>query len=241
MKKYVTEYKGHKVPEGAEEVYFDGKNKPDFYLTTKAGQKLWTTCGSVWLVMKDEDCIEGIVELPLATEIDWDSAPEWADQCTFSNVTERMYWANAQQYTNVDTDLGRTVWEFKKTGGALCNFNLIEMRPVEDKAEWDGKGLPPAGCECEIAIKTPSPEWHKAAINYISDDTCVYKRPTGECSRYTGSLLFRPLKTQEEKEREDFHLAVVDACMGIYTEDFDVDGVARILFKAGFTAPKGEG
>lgn len=60
----VKEYKGHKVPEGAEEVYFDGKNKPDFYLTTRAGQKLWTICGSVWLVMGDDDLVKGIVPLP---------------------------------------------------------------------------------------------------------------------------------------------------------------------------------
>ncbi len=46
---------------------------------------------------------------------------------------------------------------------------------------------------------------------------------------------FKPLKS---KESEEFHLAVVDACMGIHNDDFNIDEIANALYDAGFTVPK---
>jgi hypothetical protein len=54
----------------------------------------------------------------------------------------------------------------------------------------------------------------------------------------TNSIKFFPLKTAKELEREALHLAVIDACMPIHSDDFNIDEIAGALFHAGFTAPK---
>lgn len=114
------------------------------------------------------------------------------------------------------------------------------------EVEWNGEGLPPVGVECEIKyFHQDDHKWEKCyivgetkdnkylVINVYHDDSLHF------AFKEKGSLEFRPLKTQQEKEREAF----VDSVASLFGEsdDMDIYGLAGVMFDLGYTAPKGEG
>lgn len=68
--------------------------------------------------------------------------------------------------------------------------------------EWDGKGLPPVGCECE---REGPGRWVKCKINYVSETLIVYKMTDSgnEYSSLLNAFMFRPIRTEAERRRED--------------------------------------
>jgi len=86
------------------------------------------------------------------------------------------------------------------------------------------------------------PEWATHCHELGQGEVSFYKvgSPRVEIDRLIGSPKFRPLKTQEQKDREAFHMAVIDACMGIHKDDFNIDEIAGALYHADFKAPEGE-
>lgn len=66
--------------------------------------------------------------------------------------------------------------------------------------EWDGQGLPPVGCECEISRVV---DWTPVTIKYISDHYVVFTTFGGNEGCYqTCSRQFRPIRTEAERKRE---------------------------------------
>ena len=68
--------------------------------------------------------------------------------------------------------------------------------------EWDGKGLPPVGCECEREVPGG---WDKCKINYLSDAVIVYEM-IGSGNEYASNpyrFTFRPTRTEAERRREE--------------------------------------
>jgi hypothetical protein len=117
----------------------------------------------------------------------------------------------------------------------------------EATQEWNGEGLPPVGCECEIKCFYKSGSgWKKCYIvGSTKDDNHLvvhtyYDDELNFAVKHTGDVKFRPLKTQQEKDREALYLAVIDACTPIHKDDFNIDEIVGALFHAGFTAPKAD-
>ncbi|MEH6451265.1 MAG: hypothetical protein V7765_21565 [Oleispira sp.] len=170
-------------------------------------------------------------------DIKWEDAPEWADrlmECRFVK-----YWCSVERYTEVglnkDSDL------FKIGGVTIGDLSLIEMRPEqqEDNAGW----LPVVGEECEVKYFHESEyKWEKCfVIGNTKDDKCfvinVYHDDSLHFAfKQSGSLEFRPLKTDEQKDKEAFDLKAYK----VYRSCMTYNEFATALFKAGFTAPEGE-
>ena len=144
MKKYVKEYKGHKVPEGAScfveacEAYKNHFGK--------------TVDGVDYVFVVDN------------------KEPEWVEILSALPLLSR---------------------------------GAIELPEVPQ--EWSGEGLPPIGIECEF---TDDMNVFEVCIpRFLGDKTCIIDLPRlGAFESYfpIKLLKFRPLKTQQEKEREAF-------------------------------------
>jgi len=112
-----------------------------------------------------------------------------------------------------------------------------------ESKEWDGEGLPPIGCECEVSFFNQA--FESGVILFMGSEMAIINlNSTGYSEQHChlNSTHFRPLKTQEQKDREAF----IDA--GIISYDnceakLFVDYVKLLLgkmFDDGFKAPEGE-
>lgn len=82
-----------------------------------------------------------------------------------------------------------------------------------DMPEWDGKGLPPVGCECEVKRAI---DWVKCKILFISEAHVVLMADE-ECCWNTCACQFRPLRTESERKRDaaiNDMLTIID-CNGV--------------------------
>lgn len=88
-------------------------------------------------------------------------------------------------------------------------IELPEAKQERKGKEWEGKGLPPAGTECEISYD--GRPWKKCFINYSSESIVVFTNELGAELVYStkGIARFRPVTTQEQKDREAF----IDNCL----------------------------
>jgi len=119
-----------------------------------------------------------------------------------------------------------------------------EKRPQEPESkEWDGEGLPPIGCECEgLWLQVPdggSPEWTKGRLKGGYDSKIWFGTSDFiEIVVPAHNIKFRPLKTQEQKDREAF----IDACFAVSCalHNNANEHAFNDLFDAGFKAPEGE-
>lgn len=69
---------------------------------------------------------------------------------------------------------------------------------LSQKPAWNGEGLPPVGCECEVKRAF---DWVKCKILFISD-THVVLMADEECCWNTCACQFRPLRTESERKRD---------------------------------------
>lgn len=83
-----------------------------------------------------------------------------------------------------------------------------EAALAASKQEWDGEGLPPMGCECEIKRIA---DWMPVTIRFISDYHTVFTTFGGTEDCYqTCSLQFRPIRSEEDKKRDEIISAFSD-------------------------------
>lgn len=81
---------------------------------------------------------------------------------------------------------------------------------ASQNVEWDGVGLPPVGCECEIKS---TDDWIPVTILFNSDYYTIYKTFNGE--EYGGeicALKFRPLRPESERKRDEAKHAIAELC-----------------------------
>lgn len=72
---------------------------------------------------------------------------------------------------------------------------------LAQKAAWNGEGLPPVGCECEVKRVA---DWIPVTINYISKIYTVFTSHGGtECCHQTHALQFRPIHSEEDRKRDE--------------------------------------
>lgn len=121
----------------------------------------------------------------------------------------------------------------------------------EAPQEWDGEGLPPVGCKCEVdtaesaGLSNRELEINGEEVTVIANvknkhgyEITVFEAIDGGVFCFS-SKLFRPLKTQQEKDREAF----IDMAIGLYPLIIPTNDLRKLLgmsFDNGarFTAPK---
>ena len=89
-------------------------------------------------------------------------------------------------------------------------------RPVEPATTaWDGTGLPPVGTECEVVIGALKPRT-VCFVGIKSSGSVVIETVDGELKSYHRSQVnFRPVRTQAQRERDEF----VDFAARAYLSD----------------------
>tara|TARA_R110000850_G_C9996087_1_gene467953 strand:+ start:8522 stop:8947 length:426 start_codon:yes stop_codon:yes gene_type:complete len=77
---------------------------------------------------------------------------------------------------------------------------------MENKTEWKS-GLPPVGEECEVlGHEVDNSEWEKCTIRFIGEFRVVYDSAScTERTAHISNVEFRPIKSQADLEREEFH------------------------------------
>ena len=119
--------------------------------------------------------------------------------------------------------------------------------------EWSGEGLPPVGVECIINItedvwglSDQELKLNGEKVSVISNvknkrgfDVTVFEISGGGVFCFS-SKLFRPLKTQQEKDREAFVKGLVKVLNSVPngTSLSDLHAMAEKAYGAGYTAPK---
>lgn len=110
-------------------------------------------------------------------------------------------------------------------GNELVTRDQYEAALTESKnVAWNGKGLPPVGCVCEWEDNTG---WTPVTIKYLSDWVVVF---SGKCSSgedveiakklYIDDVKFRPLRSEEERKRDELTQSILDVL-----DDYDFEMV----------------
>lgn len=112
-------------------------------------------------------------------------------------------------------DLGKAHFISTK-GGRFTHkkFNLpnIAIELPEAEQVW----MPEVGVECEAAKYSFCLHWSKCVVNFFGKRKCIITFKDGSEEAFiTKDMVFRPLKTQEEKEREEF----IDKSLSMWNED----------------------
>ena len=160
-------------------------------------------------------------------------APEWADSYGLAGVLEIPVWFNGFQYKHVGgVQVGHTFSFEEQNGYASKAIRIKARRPVEQKPEWDGSGLPTVGTECECLhrISTGEMHWVKCDVIGPYGDYVICAPNDGGFYGFDANEL-RPIRTQAQREREEIIKAAIEACPypGSSTTHIDVEA----LYEAG--------
>ena len=109
---------------------------------------------------------------------------------------------------------------------AFISREQYEAALAGSKPEWDGEGLPPVGTRCEFISNDIS--WGEVDVIGIDGDKVVFK-PSGET--YYGIApsqrqIFRPIRTEADKKKEEVEKAIADALFK--DGDFDYAEALRL-------------
>tara|TARA_R110002126_G_scaffold101189_2_gene233180 strand:+ start:691 stop:1212 length:522 start_codon:yes stop_codon:yes gene_type:complete len=168
-------------------------------------------------------------------KIDWNEAPEWADRFMLAPANTE-YFCNAHAFIEV-LDSENTGNFGLTTGVLLSDMELIEMRP-EVPQVW----MPEVGGEYEVMHYNELLQCKYVGLGigneHVFQITSGAKR--GVLDRLIGTHGFRPLKTQQEKDREAFielGMDIITSAKG-YSDIVQLPNMLSILFNAKFAAPK---
>lgn len=75
--------------------------------------------------------------------------------------------------------------------------------------EWNGEGLPPAGCECERSWA--GDKWLQCKIIFTGDEIVLVKLETREVAYQLSDVRFRPVRSEAERKREKAVQALCNA------------------------------
>jgi len=95
---------------------------------------------------------------------------------------------------------------------------------------WNGNGLPPVGCECEVKRAI---DWMRCKILFISEAHVVLLGEE-ECCWQTQACQFRPILTEADRKRKSVTEAMIGACTN-YNKTDVIHAVGQIYdaIKAG--------
>ena len=96
--------------------------------------------------------------------------------------------------------------EFCHPGRAFPGVEFVTRKQwqsalaAKNQPAWNGEGLPPVGCDCEVKRAL---EWLPCKIVFISDFHVIVQAKEEICWQ-TQACQFRPLRTEAERKREEF-------------------------------------
>lgn len=144
------------------------------------------------------------------SEIDWSKAPEgfpiWVEDLGASKSFNGSGWHMEDGARYVDRH--GHYWHKRDEGRQY----RVHLPPTT--AQWNGEGLPPVGCECEVLWTSATGEYARAVVvGYDHDNEyAVYRLVGGErCGEYEsfragdiqGYPCFRPTRTPEQFAAEE--------------------------------------
>lgn len=83
---------------------------------------------------------------------------------------------------------------------AYDEVDLNECIGQDAAPVWNGEGLPPVGCECECQFRG---EWQKCTILFSGKQIVVVMVGDDEYPFESKGLLFRPIRSEAERKRDD--------------------------------------
>lgn len=94
-------------------------------------------------------------------------------------------------------------------------YQQYEAAIVASKAEWDGEGLPPVGCECQI-ILGKNGDLGVCEVLFIGSDIIVWRQKStfAEGSSFLRNVRFLPIRSGADKSRNDAVKALKDIIGG---------------------------
>ena len=99
---------------------------------------------------------------------------------------------------------------------------------VDLTTKWNGEGLPPVGCECEVSWA--GTKWSKCRTLFIGDEIIVVRRNNRDVVYCKVDVEFRPLRSEADRKR----LEVAEALIRFLDSETDIDNVFRVGDVTGF-------
>lgn len=139
--------------------------------------------------------------------------PEGADCCCVSGVDSggvtiqfRFIPRSNQFLFCPDADHLDIPYQGDATEFITCEVITKEMYQsalaASKKPAWNGEGVPPVGCECEISFSGKS--LGQCEVLFVGDSLIVWKQKSSqqEGSGYHRHMNIRPLRTEAERKRD---------------------------------------
>lgn len=131
--------------------------------------------------------------------------------------------------------LGDTLYDCTVTAGQYESALAASQKPA-----WNGEGLPPAGCECELKYKCHNDDayWERVVILWQrGDDTLVeyvgdhFKNTTQLIHKTSMHVDLRPLRTESERKHEAV-LESICAVLEMVAQDYKRNDEAKLIYEA---------
>lgn len=132
-------------------------------------------------------------------------------------------------WTSEGKHLNDGIFNFKSNSLDLDETAIVTREQYE-AIGWDGTGLPPVGCECEIQFlkDTPPAEWFSFKLIGVHEEIVIVTLDGENTWRHISKfspdkVAFRPLRTEAERAIDE-----MVRLSGVST------GAAKILYDAGY-------
>lgn len=102
---------------------------------------------------------------------------------------------------------------------------------ASQKPAWNGEGLPPVGCECEISFSGKS--LGQCEVLFVGDSLIVWKQKSSqqEGSGYHRHMNIRPLRTESERKHEAV-LESICAVLEMVAQYYKREDEAKLIYEA---------
>ena len=166
-------------------------------------------------------------------DIDWNKAPSGA---THYNTSCTWPWLKETPPSFYN---GECWVEYTSDGPCWKDhFSRAIKRPQETESkEWDGKGLPPVGTECEyFDLTIRSTGWVKVEVVFRGGNLIVLKYGAyrTEFSVQTCDVSFRPIKTPAQIAAAEKRQQAVNDMIELVAGDSSFNEVMSLLYDGGY-------
>lgn len=130
-------------------------------------------------------------------------------------------------------------WEFLEKPEKSAAHPLTPRPTKPQPQEWDGEGLPPVGCECELLRgRLTEPKWVPIKVTGRGERVTVFRRLSAagfEEITEADPDEFRPLRTKEQRERDDLKEIIRAAYLeGASTHIGGIEAATDAIIAAGW-------
>ncbi len=167
--------------------------------------------------------------------------PEGADCCCVSGVDSggvtiqfRFIPRNNQFLFCPDADHLDIPYQGDATEFITCEVITKEMYQsalaVSQKPAWNGEGIPPVGCECEVSVDGGR-SW--CTYRAINEKNGVRLIEIGNLTEefQNNNWIFRPLRTEAERKHEAV-LESICAVLEMMAQDYKREDEAKLIYEA---------